>query len=271
MPTILKSVAFHLAVVIVIRSVRRRGAFGQLGSSPGPVPAAFFAGHGELVRGTGRQASDRLPWHRRDRRLGGQLGAGAVVDAHLVAGHRAESARAVPGEGDRGLGLAVPARPVGARGQRDGDRCVVTLDQATLLPTWSNAATFSGDGAVIGIEFPVSRVAVSEGRSPEMTGEPSVVKNTWPLLVTVTALASVGAALGAPAPGPARGSGRSVSAAPILNGTLSLAPAIERTSKVYVDGRVEPGQGGLGGADADPQTGAGLVSGGVGGAIASTL
>ena len=43
---------------------------------------------------------------------------------------------------------------------------------------------------MIGIVFPVSRVALSEGRSPQMTGAPSVVKNTWPLLFTFTALVS---------------------------------------------------------------------------------
>src|SRR4029077_1687669 len=99
------------------------------------------------------------------------------------------------------------------------------------LPTWSKATTFSVTGAVIGMEFPTSRVALSEGRSPEMTGEPSVVKNTWPLLLTVTALVSVTT--------PATGSGFSasvgavVSTAPILNGMLSFAPAIDRTSNAY--------------------------------------
>ena len=47
-----------------------------------------------------------------------------------------------------------------------------------MLPTWSNAATFNSTGAVIGIDVPVSSVAVSEGRPPEITGEPSVVKKT---------------------------------------------------------------------------------------------
>ena len=72
---------------------------------------------------------------------------------------------------------------------------------------------------------------MSEGRSPEITGEPSVVKNTWPLVVTLTEFVST------TVPGTGCGLiarvGAVVSEAPIRNGMLSVEPAIERTSKVY--------------------------------------
>ena len=66
-----------------------------------------------------------------------------------------------------------------------------------------------------------------------MTGEPSVVKNTWPLLVTLTEFAWTGAAA-VPPPGLRLSVGRVVSAGPLAgaNGTLILLPVvIDRTSK----------------------------------------
>src|SRR5262245_6901249 len=123
------------------------------------------------------------------------------------------------------------ASPVGAPGNATFTGAKSPSTMVEMLPTWSKATIFRLTGAVIGILFPLKNVALSEGRSPLTTGEPSVVKKTWPLLVTLTALVLT--------TWPATGSGFTdrvggvVSLPPIRNGTLSLAPAIDRTSKVY--------------------------------------
>src|SRR3954465_8730720 len=87
------------------------------------------------------------------------------------------------------LCVLVAASPVGVSG-RATVAGAKSPPPTAKFPAWSKAATLTVVRAVIGIG-PVYSFAVSDGRSPLITGEPSVVKNTWPLLLTVTEPASV--------------------------------------------------------------------------------